>query len=128
TSGPADKTFTYDISATAPSVITTNTINSAGTYLSSELIYDSLGRQIETQSETPDGNRTVTDTYYNSDGWQQITSSPYYTTGAPSATLVAAPDDQVPQQTGFTYDGDGRVLRKITYSYATELWETDTAY
>ena len=128
TSGPADKTFSYNVSATAPSVITTNTINSAGTYLSSETLYDSLGRQIETQAATPDGNRTVTDTYYNSDGWQLITSSPYYTTGAPSATLVAAPDDQVPQQTGYTYDGDGRVLRKITYSYATELWETDTAY
>jgi RHS repeat-associated protein len=128
TSGPADKTFSYAISATAPSVITTNTINSAGTYLSSEVIYDSLGRQVETQAETPDGNRTVTDTYYNSDGWQQVTSSPYYTTGTPSATLVAAPDDQVPQQTGYAYDGDGRVLRKITYSYATELWETDTTY
>lgn len=128
TSGPADKTFGYNVSATAPSVITTNTINSAGTYLSSETIYDSLGRQIETQTETPDGNRTVTDTYYNSDGWQLVTSSPYYTTGAPSATLVAAPDDQVPQQTGYVYDGDGRVLRTITYSLATEKWETDTAY
>jgi len=128
TSGPADKTFSYNVSATAPSVVTTSTINTAGTYLTSDTLYDSLGRQIETQTQTPDGNRTITDTYYNSDGWKQITSSPYYTTGAPSGTLVAAPDDQVPQQTGYVYDGAGRVLRTITYSYASELWETDTAY
>jgi RHS repeat-associated protein len=128
TSGPADKTFSYTVSATEPSTVTTETINSTGTYQASIALYDSLGRPIETQTETADGNRDITDTYYDSDGWQLVTSSPYYATGAPSGTLVAAPDDEVPQQTGYTYDGDGRVLREITYSYATELWETDYAY
>jgi len=128
TSGPADDTFSYDVSDTGPTVITTNTINTAGTYLPSETLYDSLGRQIETQTETPDGGRDITDTTYDSDGWQLVTSSPYYTTGAPSATLVAAPDDEVPSQTGYFYDGDGRVVRQVLYSYATEKWETDTSY
>jgi len=128
TSGAADKTFSYTVSSTAPSVITTNTINTTGGYLASETLYDSLGRQIETQAGTPDGGRDITDIYYNSDGWPQIESSAYYTTGAPSGTLVAAPDDQVPSQTGYVYDGAGRVIRQIDYSLATEKWETDTSY
>jgi RHS repeat-associated protein len=128
TSGPADETFSYNVLNSAPSVVTTNKINTAGTYLTSETLYDSLGRQMETQSETPDGNRDITDTYYNSDGWPVIKSNSYYTTGAPSATLVAAADDQVPSQTGYAYDGTGRVIRQITYSLANEQWETDTSY
>jgi YD repeat-containing protein len=129
TSGPADKTFTYSMgTATTPSVITTATINTAGTYLPSETLYDSLGRQVETQAQTPDGGRVITDTYYNSDGWIKITSNPYYTSGIPSATLVAAADNQVPDQTGYVYDGTGRVTRQITYSLAAEKWETDTSY
>jgi RHS repeat-associated protein len=128
TSGPADKTFSYDVSDTAPTIVTTNTINTAGTYLPSETFHDSLGRPIETQTETPDGGRDISDTYYNSDGWQLVTSSPYYAAGAPSTTLVAAPDDQVPSQTGYFYDGDGRVIRQVLYSLAAEKWETDTSY
>jgi RHS repeat-associated protein len=127
-SAPADETFSYAVSNTAPSVITTNTINDTGSYTPSETLYDSLGRPVETQAETPDGGRDITDTYYNSDGWKQLVSNPYYTTGAPSGTIVAAPDDQVPSQTGYVYDGDGRVTRQIAYTFATETWETDTSY
>jgi RHS repeat-associated protein len=34
----------------------------------------------------------------------------------------------VPSQTGYVYDGDGRVTRQISYTFATPAWETDTAY
>lgn len=127
-SGPADKTFGYNVSDSGPTIVTTCTINTAGTCLPSETFYDSLARPIETQTQTPDGGRDITDTYYNSDGWQLVTSSPYYATGTPSTKLVAAPDDQVPSQTGYFYDGDGRVIRQVLYSLAAEKWETDTAY
>lgn len=125
---PADETFTYKVSATAPSVITTNTITATGGYNPSEVLYDSLGRQIETQAATPDGGREITDISYNSDGWHLVDSDAYYTTGAPSGTLVAAPDDEIPSQTGYFYDGDGRVLRKVSYKFATETFETDSSY
>ena len=49
-------------------------------------------------------------------------------TGIQLGTLVAAPDDQVPSQTGYVYDGDGRVTRQISYTFATETSETDTSY
>jgi RHS repeat-associated protein len=125
---PADDTFGYQVSNTAPSVVTTGTINDTGGYLPSETLYDSLGRAVETQAETPDGGRDITDTYYNSDGWKDLVSNAYYATGAPGGTLVASPDDQVPSQTGYVYDGDGRVVQQIAYKFATETWETDTSY
>jgi RHS repeat-associated protein len=128
TSGPADDIFSYAISATAPSIVTTKTINAAGVYNASEQFYDSLGRKIEIQTGTPDGGRDVSDTFYDSDGWALKSSDPYYTTGAPSASLVAAPDDQVPSQTGYFYDGTGRVLRQVSYSFASQKWETDSTY
>jgi RHS repeat-associated protein len=133
TSGPADETFSYDIgTATTPSVVTTNTINSAGAYLWSSTLYDSLGRQAETQAETPDGGMNVTDTYYNSNGWPVVVSNPYYAscsgTCEPSDQLEAAPDDKVPSQTAYVYDGDGRVTRQVADEFATETWETDTSY
>jgi RHS repeat-associated protein len=134
TSGPADDTFSYNVSNTAPSAVTTSTITESGSYLLSETLYDSLGRQIETQSQTADGTgMEVSDTYYNSDNWPVTDSNPYYVKYNPSAgiqlgTLVAAPDDQVPSQTGYFYDGDGRVVRQVLYSDANPLWETDTSY
>jgi RHS repeat-associated protein len=126
--GPADETFSYALSTTGPSVITTNTINDAGSYIPSETLYDSLGRPVETQTETADGGADVADTTYNSDNWKLVLSNPYYASSAPSATLVAAADDQVPSQTGYFYDGAGRVTRQVSYSLASETRETDTAY
>ncbi len=88
-----------------------------------------MGRELQTQDETADGNRLVSDLQYDSDGWQLLVSSPYYATGAPSTSQVTpASDDQVPSQTGYVYDGDGRVTRQISYELANETWETDTAH
>ena len=126
--GPADETYSYKVSNSGPSVVTTNTINASGDYLPSETLYDSLGREIETQTETPDGNMNVTDTYYNSDGWVLTKSNPYIAAGGPTDNLVAAADGTVPSQIGYVYDGDGRVIQQITYKDSTKQWETDTSY
>ena len=128
TSGPAEYTYSYQVLASAPSVVTTGTLEPAGTYLPSETLYDSLGRVRETQTGTADGNRVISDTVYNSDGWKSLVSDPYPASGAPSATLVAAQDSKVPSQTGYVYDGAGRVTRQISYSFASDTWETDTTY
>jgi RHS repeat-associated protein len=130
---PADETVSYTVindppSGSAPGVITTNTITDTGSYLPSETLYDSMGRVIETQDETPDGGRNITDTAYNSDGWKQLVSNSYHTTGAPDDEIADAADDEVPSQTGYVYDGDGRVIQQISYEFATETWETGTAY
>jgi RHS repeat-associated protein len=127
-SAPADYEFSYDISATSPSVITTDTITVTGSYNVSETLYDSMTRAVETQTATPSGGRDITDQFYNSDGEVDLVSNSYYATGAPSATLVSAPANEVPSQTGYVYDGDGRVIKQIAYADGSETWETDTAY
>ena len=124
---PADYEFSYLVSATAPSVITTDTITTAGGYNVQETIYNSAAEPVETQTQTPTG-RDITDTFYNSDGWKSMDAGPYYATGAPSASLVDAQLADIPSETGYTYDGDGRVIKQIAYDDGAETWETDTSY
>jgi RHS repeat-associated protein len=131
-----DVTYTYTVSNSLPSVTTTSTVNTAGGYSIAQTLYDSLGRAIETQTETSNGDdpatatyyTSVTDTYYNSDGWKVLVSNPYATSGMPSGTLVAAVSSQVPSQTAYVYDSDGRVIRQIADTDAKETSETDTSY
>jgi RHS repeat-associated protein len=136
--GPAQYKYSYSICdysqpnadcSTSPPLVTTQTIEPEGTgYLTSETIYDSLGRVKETQSETFDGNTDVTDIFYNSDGWKAKESNPYYISGAPVPHLVTAADDKVPSQTVWIYDGTGRVKAVQSLSLAVESWETDYTY
>ena len=127
-SGPAVDTYSYTVSNTAPSVVTEQPEEPGGGYLTDKTIYDSLGQVRETQQETAGGGTDVTDTSYDSNGWKALASNPYYTTGAPSGTLVAAGSGSVPSQTGYVYDGDGRLVKQIAYALGTETWETDTSY
>lgn len=133
TTGPADDTFSYSLSAnppsgTAPAVVTTNEVTTAGGHTTTTDLFDSLGREVEKQTATPDGGRVITDKFYNSDGLVYLTSAPYYASGGPSAQLVEAAAANVPSQTGYVYDGAGRVTRQILYKNGAEDWETDTAY
>ena len=90
------------VSDTAPSVVTTSTINDhrAATCRRRRCTTRSAARS-RPRPRPPDGGRDITDTYYNSDGWQldrlQLLLQP---PARPSTTLVAAPDDEVPSQTG----------------------------
>lgn len=127
-SGPAVDTYTYSVSDTAPSVITEQAEMAGGGYLTSQTIYDSYGRSRETQSQTASGGTDVADTGYNSDGWKALTSAPYFISGAPSGTLVAAAPSSVPSQTGYVYDGDGRMVKQVAYALGVETWESDTTY
>jgi RHS repeat-associated protein len=128
TSGNPQMTYSYAVSQTVPSVDITQTEEPAGTYLTTETLSDSLGREVETQDETASGGTDVTQTSYDSDGWKSLVSGPFYTSSAPSDTLVTASADTVPDETGYAYDGDGRAIKQVSYNAGTETWETDTSY
>jgi RHS repeat-associated protein len=128
TSGPATTTWSYTTSTTAPPVTTEQDLEPNGNYLTTDTIDDSLGQVREVQQETASGGTDVTDTDYNSDKSKALASGPYYISGAPSGTLVEAAASTVADQTGYFYDGDGRVIRQVSYDDGTETWETDTAY
>ncbi|MCM2419637.1 RHS repeat-associated core domain-containing protein [Streptomyces sp. RKAG293] len=125
--GPNTK-YAYNLRSTGPSTVTTQTLNDHGTYRTSVALVDALLRPRETQTETVDGGRVISDTVYDSHGWQVKSAGPYYATGTPSGTLVSAPDNQVPTQTGTFYDGAGRVTVSAAYTKASETWRTTTAY
>jgi RHS repeat-associated protein len=127
-SGPAVDKYTYTVSNTAPSVITVQTEEPSGAYLTSETLNDSLGQVREIQTATAGGGTDVADTTYNSDGWKSVVTNPYYVSGAPSGTLVSAAPGSVPSETGYVYDGDGRITRQVAYALGAETWETDNTY
>ncbi|MFJ8364449.1 RHS repeat-associated core domain-containing protein [Streptomyces sp. NPDC093984] len=127
TNNPNTK-YSYNLNPSAPSTVTTQTLNDNNAYRTSIAIYDAMLRQRETQTATVDGGRVITDTVYDSHGWAVSSSAPYYNAGAPSGTLVDAADNQTPSQTGTVYDGAGRATASIAYHFATETWRTTTAY
>jgi RHS repeat-associated protein len=140
TSGAASAKFSYLLSGSGPSTVTTQELNDDGSYRTAIDLYDALLRPRETQTATVDGGRTITDTVYNSDGWKVKTSDAYYNSGVPSNTLVEAicpdpdgtqscpGDDRVPSQTGYVYDGAGRELAVISYKLSVETWRTTYVY
>ncbi|MDQ2812565.1 MAG: hypothetical protein M3Z75_12015 [Actinomycetota bacterium] len=126
--GPAVGKYTYQVSNTAPSVTTEQTEVPSGAYLTTQTLDDSLGQVRETQTATAGGGTDIADTTYNSDGWKSVVTDPYYTSGAPSGTLVAAAPGAVPSETGYVYDGYGRVTRAVSYALGAPTWETDNTY
>ncbi|WP_370064385.1 polymorphic toxin-type HINT domain-containing protein [Streptacidiphilus sp. MAP5-3] len=121
--------YSYTVSNSAPSVVTTSALNNDGTtYRVAETLYDAMLRQRETQTSTEDGGRDVTDSVYNTLGQVAKTTAPYYTTGAPTSTLVQAQDGQVPSETGYSYDGAGRKTAATAYGLGTQTWQTTYIY
>jgi RHS repeat-associated protein len=125
---PANEKFSYTISDSGPSIVDDSTLNDDGSYELSETLYDSMLRAREVQKQTVDGGRLVTDTIYNTDGWQSEVTDPYYNAGAVSTTMVQAQAGQVRSATGYTYDNAGRQTAAISYALATQTWQTTTTY
>ena len=126
------------MTGTSPPAITSQTLREDGSYSTSVSIYDGMG-QLRQVQQTPSDNEPgmlVTDTFYDTDGWVDKTSGPYYVstaspgiTTSPSTTMFMPRDDAVvPSQTVTTYDGQGRVTNAATWSDGAELWSTSTAY
>lgn len=123
--------YTYNLSNSAPSTVTTQTLvdnGSSTSYQTSVSLYDSMLRPRETQSATVDGGRVITDTAYDDHGWTVKVNGPYYTSGSPGGTIVYAPDNQVATEVATFYDGAGRVTASAAYTKGSETWRTTTAY
>jgi RHS repeat-associated protein len=127
-SASADETYTYTLSRTAPSVISTMTLQDNGSYLTSLTIYDGMLRERQTQSTAHGGGRVIEDTFYDSHGRDWKTNHGYWNTAAPTGTLFGADDSAVPAQTVETYDGQDRVTASILLSGGVEQWRTTTSY
>lgn len=113
TSTPANYVFTYAISNTGITAVTTQKMNELLGYQTNTVIYDALLRKRQTQSVTPQSGRMVTDTFYDSRGWTRATYNGWWDSAtSPNTTLIGAADlgRQVPNQSFYTYDGLGRAV------------------
>lgn len=111
TSTPANEVYTYNLSQTAATAVTTQTLNEESGYSTSVSLYDSLLRLRQTQTQAAAGTvgRIISDTEYDSHGWAVKQNSNYYDdTANPDTTLVTADSDNlVDQQTVTSFNGLG---------------------
>ena len=116
TTSAANLIFSYAVSGTGPSVVTTQKLDDAGGYITSTSLYDSLLRLRQTQMPTPQGGMAVTDHFYDSRGWEWKTNTNWWDSGAtPGSTIVTVPDSQVPNQKETQFDGLGRPVIVTSY-------------
>ncbi|MPY33634.1 hypothetical protein FNH09_21000 [Streptomyces adustus] len=141
----ADRTFTYSIDPGAvpapggtitqpgaPTSVTSKTLRDDGTYATSVTIYDGMLQPRQTQdtaSGDSNSGRVISDTFYDSHGWQVASYAPYSEpNNFPSTTLYAANENQIPSETTTTYDGEGRPLKETLWHQAAEQWHSSTGY
>ncbi|MGA5301778.1 deaminase domain-containing protein [Nucisporomicrobium flavum] len=125
--------FSYQLSNNASTNVTTEVLTGyAGTvYRKSIALYDGLLRERQTQTQTVNGGRAITDTIYNSRGLVDWASVAYYdATNAPPMPKLVTPDGrpEVPAQTTNVYDGANRLTDAIFMKSQTEQWRTHTSY
>ncbi|MFB4265878.1 RHS repeat-associated core domain-containing protein [Nonomuraea sp. GTA35] len=124
--------YSYLMRADGPSVVTTRTLRADGGYTESHELYDGLMRERQTQEPAPtddqtqdpalrDG-RTITDTFYNSQGEDYKQNTGYFATGAPTTTLLAVADADVPNQVVTLFDGVGDVNAQLLKAKGVEKY------
>ncbi|MER7937019.1 MULTISPECIES: ricin-type beta-trefoil lectin domain protein [unclassified Streptomyces] len=141
----ADRTFAYSIDPGAvpapggtitqpgaPTSVTSKTLRDDGTYATSVTIYDGMLQPRQTQATAmgdSNSGRVVSDTFYDSHGWQVASYAPYSEPNDfPSTTLYAANENQIPSETTTAYDGEGRPLKETLWHQAVEQWHGSTSY
>lgn len=125
----ADYTYTYALSQTVPSSVTTKQLNEDTTYTASVQIYDGMLRPRQTQAQTPQGGRLLTDTYYDSRGLVWKSNHAYWDgSSGPNTSLVGTTDPQVTDQDLTTYDGLGRPVLTVAQYKGTVKEKTQTVY
>ncbi|MDD1064160.1 polymorphic toxin-type HINT domain-containing protein [Streptomyces cocklensis] len=124
--------YVYTNSDSVIASITTKTINNNKSQDSAYTLYDGFGRIRQTQEPGQDSGRVLTDTFYDERGQAALTYAPYYSTGAPSGTLLKVEDTTgVETQTATTFDGLGRPVKSSLLKgngVGTPLWSTTTSY
>ncbi|MER7840909.1 polymorphic toxin-type HINT domain-containing protein [Streptomyces sp. NPDC096040] len=124
----ASLVYTYAISNTAASAVSTGKLNNDGTtYDTTYALYDALLRPRQTQTPAPGGGRVIAETTYDSRGLAVESDADYTDNTSPSGTLANI-TSAVPSQTLTTYDGAGRATAADFYAPGDKHWTTSTTY
>ncbi|MFJ3804587.1 RHS repeat-associated core domain-containing protein [Streptomyces sp. NPDC090088] len=127
-SAPANTTYTYSISQSAPSVVASNALLDNGSYQTSETLYDALLRPLQVQKTGENSSTAVTDTQYDSHGWTVVTNNNYSVSGSPRSSLISVSQVTIPDATVTDYDGQGRAGLVTEEHNGLKTWSTATAY
>ncbi|MFE0733103.1 DddA-like double-stranded DNA deaminase toxin [Streptomyces antibioticus] len=129
TTAPADTKYTYTVSQTGQSGITTQNLNDSLGYITSNTLVDSLGRSRQSQAPTPQGGRLITESFYDSHGWVWKKNNAYWDANTlPALALASVQDSQIPNQDRYTLDGLGRVVVSNSQQYSVLKQKTTTVY
>jgi RHS repeat-associated protein len=130
TTSPANILYSYAVSATAPTVVTTQVLNDSQGYVTSTALYDALLRPRQTQAPSPAGGVVVSDDFYDSRGWLVKTNNGWWDSSAsgPGNSILTVPDSQVPSQTVTAYDGLYRAVLVTSYDDSSVRAQAATAY
>ncbi|MEV7898144.1 RHS repeat-associated core domain-containing protein [Streptomyces cyaneofuscatus] len=122
--------YTYGLSRTVPSWTAVASLKADGTtYRTSYTLYDSLLRQVQTQTPGATGGRVLTDTRYDARGLAVVTQSDAFDSAkAPNGTYMGIENAQAPVQNETVYDGAGRAVKTTLSSWGTKKWDTTTTY
>ncbi|MEV6601717.1 polymorphic toxin-type HINT domain-containing protein [Actinoplanes sp. NPDC051346] len=120
--------YTYLIRTDKPVAVKTERRQNDGSYSVEYKLHDGHLRPRQIQSEAPDGNRNIADTFYTATGKLAKTYATYTAEGAPGDAIYPAVNGDVDGQTLFVYDGADRVKAEITAVAGNEKWRTSTTY
>ncbi|MFF3918956.1 polymorphic toxin-type HINT domain-containing protein [Streptomyces sp. NPDC001852] len=125
---PANTTYTYALSQSAPSVVSTNALLDNGGYGTSTALYDAMLRPLQVQATAENSTTTVSDTEYDSHGWTVATNNAYNVAGSPGNSLISVSQVSIPDTTVTDYDGQGRADLVTEEHDGVKTWTTATAY
>ncbi|WP_203567165.1 RHS repeat domain-containing protein [Aestuariimicrobium ganziense] len=129
----ATQTYSYLMGPDAPLAVTTKTLVDVGNgttpgYVTSIAIFDALGQLRQGQSDGVGGGRAVTDIFYDSHGWAVKKSDHWYTTGAPTTTLITTAESGIDDRSVSIFDGLGREIQTTRYKGTTAGATVKTIY
>ncbi|WP_051703909.1 RHS repeat-associated core domain-containing protein [Glycomyces sp. NRRL B-16210] len=120
--------FSYTVSDTAPSAVTTETMIWDQSYLTQIALFDALLRPRQSQADTY-GGRLVTQTVYDSRGQVAYTSGANFNNDSgPTEQLVRISRSNDIARSEYVYDAAGRVTDQVYVVKDEEQWRTTTAY
>lgn len=122
------KRFEYLIRDDAPSAVTSETLNHLEDYVIDIVIFDSLLRERQTQTETADHGRLLTENIYDTHGRVEEERGPSYHTDPPDTELMRVEVGESARRTVYVYDDAGRIEDEIFYNRQDEKWRTTTSY
>lgn len=127
-SAPANTTYSYILSASAPSVVATHKLLDNGSYSTAETLYDAMLQPIQTQASAENGTVTVSDTQYDSHGWTVVANNSYSVSGTPGGSLATVSQVSIPDTTVTDHDAMGRATQVSEETAGATTWTTRTAY